>query len=194
MNLRERIIHESLRLFSLKGYLSTTIDDILAATDASKGGFYNHFRSKDELFPAVLEEARRIWRAKVLEGLEGRGSHLDKVRLFLTNYRDRYLKDWDNIPGGCVFVTLSVELDDQRPDFAQEIQKGYIGVKKILRQMLARSKDSGELKNGIDIDAVTDMLFSGMIGSSVLYGMDKSDPTLDRSINSLLAFLDTISK
>ncbi len=112
MKLREQIIHESLRCFSLKGYLSTTIDDILSATGASKGGFYNHFKSKDELFLEVLAEARKIWRAKVLAGLDKDLSHLDQVRLFLKNYRDNYLKDSDNIPGGCVFVTLSVELDD----------------------------------------------------------------------------------
>ena len=193
MNLRERIIHEALGLFSLKGYLSTTIDDILAATNASKGGFYNHFKSKDELFETVLAEARRIWRAKVLAGLEGQGSHLDKLRLFLANYRDNYLKDWENIPGGCVFVTLSVELDDQRPDFAQEIQKGFLGVKRILKELLARAEASGEISPGVDIEAVSDMLFSGMIGASVIFGMDKSNPTLDRSMGSLLAFLDTIA-
>jgi len=60
MSLRERIIHESLRLFSLKGFLSTSINDILEAANTSKGGFYNHFASKEELFFEVLDEARRI--------------------------------------------------------------------------------------------------------------------------------------
>jgi AcrR family transcriptional regulator len=57
-NLKERIIHESLRLFSLKGFLSTSITDILEAADTSKGGFYNHFASKEDLFFQVLDEAR----------------------------------------------------------------------------------------------------------------------------------------
>jgi AcrR family transcriptional regulator len=55
LNLRERIIHESLRLFSLKGFVSTSIDDILQAAEASKGGFYNHFPSKEALFLEVLD-------------------------------------------------------------------------------------------------------------------------------------------
>ncbi len=49
------------------------------------------------------------------------------------------------------------------------------------------------MKDGVDTNAVSDMLFSGMIGSSVIYGMDKSDKTLDRTINSLLVYLDTIA-
>ena len=66
MNLKESIIHESLRLFSLKGFLSTSIQDILSAADTSKGGFYNHFKSKEDLFYQVLEEARNIWRERCL--------------------------------------------------------------------------------------------------------------------------------
>ena len=50
MNLKEKIIHESLKLFSLKGFLGTSIHDILEAADTSKGGFYNHFASKEDLF------------------------------------------------------------------------------------------------------------------------------------------------
>jgi AcrR family transcriptional regulator len=37
MNLKEKIVHESLKLFSLKGFLSTSIHDILEATGSSKG-------------------------------------------------------------------------------------------------------------------------------------------------------------
>ena len=58
MNLRERIIRESVRLFSVKGFLGTSLKDILEATETSKGGFYNHFRSKEALFSAVLSESR----------------------------------------------------------------------------------------------------------------------------------------
>jgi len=70
MNLKEKIIYESLRLFSLKGLLNTSLQDILKAANTSKGGFYNHFASKEELFFQVLDEARRIWREKNLSGLD----------------------------------------------------------------------------------------------------------------------------
>ncbi|MFC1489455.1 TetR/AcrR family transcriptional regulator, partial [Thermodesulfobacteriota bacterium] len=62
MNLKEKMIYESLKLFSLKGFLSTSIQDILTSANTSKGGFYNHFKSKEDLFFQVLNEARSIWR------------------------------------------------------------------------------------------------------------------------------------
>ena len=66
MELRQKIIQEALRLFSLKGFLSTSIQDILTAANTSKGGLYNHFKSKEDLFFAVMAEARKIWREKNL--------------------------------------------------------------------------------------------------------------------------------
>jgi len=53
MDLKERIIAESLKLFSLKGFLSTSIQEIMETAHTSKGGLYNHFKSKEELLSVV---------------------------------------------------------------------------------------------------------------------------------------------
>ena len=192
-DLKERIIKEALRLFSLHGYLSTSVDDILSAAQASKGGMYNHFRSKDELFRAVLQKARKLWRAKVLAGLDQSAGHLDKLRFLLANYRDNYLKDHQNIPGGCIFVSLSTELDDQHPEFAASIHQGFEGVKRILKHILEDAAEAGELKPGVDVGGVSEMIFSCMVGVSVLYSMEKSNQTLDRVLNPLLDYLDSLA-
>ena len=194
MNLRERIIHESLRLFSLKGFLSTSIDDILQATDASKGGFYNHFPSKDALFFEVLDEARRVWRERCLSGLDEIESPVGKVVRLLENYRDRYLKDSEYLPGGCIFVTFSVELDDQRPQLCKEVNAGFMGLKRMIRRLLDGAKESGELSASADTSAITEMLLAGMLGASVIYGVNKSTSSLDRSIDSLIEFLQALKR
>ncbi|MFZ5866275.1 MAG: TetR/AcrR family transcriptional regulator [Thermodesulfobacteriota bacterium] len=193
MDLREKIIHESLKLFSLKGYLNTSIEDILEHANSSKGGLYNHFRSKDELFVAVLSQARKIWRNKVLDGLDRIDDPIVKVKKLLENYANRYLKDAENIPGGCVFVTLSVELDDQRQDFAREIGDGFYRFLAMIKRFLDEAKASGRLSREVDTDAISRMLFAGMLGASVLYGIDKSGGTLDKCIASLTAYLDSLA-
>ena len=191
-NLRESIVHESLRLFSLQGYLSTSITDILHATDASKGGFYNHFKSKEELFFEVLHEAQRIWRERVFFELDKIKSPSQRIERLLVNYRDRYLKDIDDFPGGCVFTMLSVELDDQLPALCQAVNKGFVGLKRLLKGMLDDAVEQGELDTHLDTTALTELLFASMIGTSVSYGVDKSAKTLDGSIDALIAFLDSI--
>lgn len=193
MELKERIIHETLKLFSLKGYLNTSIEDILERANSSKGGLYNHFKSKDQLFLAVLSQARKIWREKVLHGLDQIDKPFMKIRRLLENYRDRYIRDSDNIPGGCVFVTLSVELDDQRPDFAVEIREGFVRALALVKHLLDEAQARGELRENVNTEAVSRLVFSTMLGASVLYGMDKSPDTLGRSIGALLDYLDSLS-
>jgi len=194
MNLKEKIIHESLKLFSLKGLLSTSIHDILEAADTSKGGFYNHFSSKEDLFFAVLDEARRIWREKNLAGLDGVESPTHKITTLLNNYKDRYLKDAENFPGGCVFIALSTELNNQRPHLSKEIEKGFIGLKGLIKRLLEQGKESGELGKGVNTDAVTEILFNGMLGASLSYGVNKSKDSLDKSIKSLIEYFEQLQK
>jgi len=192
MNLKEKIVHESLKLFSLKGFLSTSIHDILKASNTSKGGFYNHFASKEDLFFHVLDEARRIWREKNLSGLDEIEKPVKKITKLLENFRDKYLKDIENFPGGCIFITFSVELDDQRPHLSKEINKGFIGLKAMLKRLLDEGKELGELNNDVNTGAITEMLFAGMLGASVIYGVDKSTISVDRSINSLIDYLEKL--
>ena len=192
MDLKERIIHESLKLFSLKGFLSTSINDVLEAAGTSKGGFYNHFASKEDLFFEVLNEARRMWREKCLAGLDEIESPIERIKKLLENYRDRYLKDTEDLPGGCIFVTFSVELPDQRPHLAEEVNKGFVGLKAMLKRMLNEAQESGDLSDDVNISTVTEMLFAGMVGASVIYGVDKSTASLDRAINSLIDYLEEL--
>lgn len=192
MKLKDQIIHESLKLFSLKGFLSTSIHDILLAANTSKGGFYNHFKSKEDLFYQVLTEARRIWRERNFFGLNEIESPFEKIRTLLENYKNRYLKDAENFPGGCVFITFSIELGDQRPLLAKEVNKGFDGVKNLIKRLLEEGKSEGELSAAMDTDVIAEVLFAGMLGASVSYITYRSAEKLDKSIAALIDYLEQL--
>ncbi len=54
-NRREEIIRAAAICFAKKGYYSTTMDDIVEVVGISKGGIYWYFKSKRELYMALLE-------------------------------------------------------------------------------------------------------------------------------------------
>ncbi|OPY92869.1 MAG: HTH-type transcriptional repressor NemR [Syntrophaceae bacterium PtaU1.Bin231] len=189
---REKIVSESLKLFSLKGFNNTSISDILAATKMSKGGFYNHFKSKEELFTAVLSEARRVWRLQNLADVDKEDREIDRLKKILANFRDRYLKDAVHFPGGCVFITLSVELDDQMPHLSSQLSDGFKRTKALLKGYLDRAKEKGEIRSDVSTSHVSEVIFSCILGASVVYGMDKSDSQLDRNIKALIHYLESI--
>lgn len=192
MNLKETIVHESLKLFSLNGFLNTSIQDILSAANTSKGGFYNHFSSKEDLFFQVLDEARKIWRQKNLRGIEEIKSPIDKIRKLLENYKNKYLLDAEDFPGGCIFIMFAVELGDSRPHLAREVQKGFTGLKALLKRLLNNDQPSAAVYNGINTDMITEIIFNGMLGASLNYSVDKSHEALDKSINALIDYLEKL--
>ncbi len=191
-NLKNSILHESLKLFSLNGFLSTSVQDILSAANTSKGGFYNHFSSKEDLFFHVLEEARSIWRKKNLNGIDEIKDPIDKISKLLENYKGRYLLDSENFPGGCIFIMFAVELGDTRPHLAEEVQKGFTGLKAMLKRLLDNGQPPATEYNGISTDTITEIIFNGMLGASVSYSADKSYTALDKSIRALITYLDQL--
>jgi TetR/AcrR family transcriptional repressor of nem operon len=194
MNTKDRIIFESMKLFSMKGFLSTSISDILTASGISKGGFYNHFKNKEELFASVLTEARRIWRKKTLSGLDKIDKPIAKAQRLLENYRDKYLMDSADFPGGCIFITLSVELDDQLPHLSSGIHNGFKNLKAMIQRLLDQAKASGELRDDVSTEAVSEIIFSGMLGASVMYGLGKSSVNLNKAIQALLDYMDAAKR
>ena len=54
---RERIVSEATRLFAVNGFSGTTVGYIEAAAGLAPraGGFYKHFRSKEEVLSAAID-------------------------------------------------------------------------------------------------------------------------------------------
>ncbi len=52
---RARLLDAAERVFAEKGYHGTVVDDIIRASDSSKGGFYFHFPNKQAIFLALLD-------------------------------------------------------------------------------------------------------------------------------------------
>lgn len=72
MNKRKQtVLFAAQRLFSEKGFMNTSIQDILEKSNISKGTFYNYFSSKNECIMAILEHGRdevNVRRKEILVG------------------------------------------------------------------------------------------------------------------------------
>src|SRR5690606_27776609 len=53
---RLTILQKAFELIYVKGYQTTSIDDIIATTQVTKGAFYYHFKTKDEMGVAIINE------------------------------------------------------------------------------------------------------------------------------------------
>lgn len=53
---RQRLLDAAEQVFAEKGYHGTVVDDIIRASDSSKGGFYFHFPNKQAIFLALVDK------------------------------------------------------------------------------------------------------------------------------------------
>jgi AcrR family transcriptional regulator len=55
---RRGLITAGRRLFGEHGYAGTSVDQVVKAAGVTKGALYHHFRDKDDLFRAVVEQVK----------------------------------------------------------------------------------------------------------------------------------------
>ncbi|MDY7100005.1 MAG: helix-turn-helix domain-containing protein [Actinomycetota bacterium] len=104
---RARIVDAADRLFYEQGFENTSFADIAETVNISRGNFYYHFKSKDEILAAVIE-ARRDERREMLARWEAEAaSPQDRIRCFI----DILARNRGDIERyGCPIGTLSAEL------------------------------------------------------------------------------------
>ncbi|WP_159593376.1 TetR/AcrR family transcriptional regulator [Chelativorans xinjiangense] len=104
---REHIVEAADELFYRKGYEHTSFADIAAAVRISRGNFYYHFKTKDDILDAVI--ALRLSNTrKMLDRWEAEGAHpADRIASFIRIL----LKNRTKIMlYGCPVGTLCAEL------------------------------------------------------------------------------------
>ena len=78
---RQRIIHAALTAFMHHGYNATTMDEIAAAGETSKGTLYWYFESKDDLLESAIRTYfEETFVEDMLEDLDGAATAAEKLR------------------------------------------------------------------------------------------------------------------
>lgn len=104
---REHIVEAADALFYRQGYEHTSFSDIADDVQISRGNFYYHFKTKDEILDAVID-ARTVDTQRMLDRWEAEGTRpADRIRSFI----DMLVANRADIKRfGCPVGTLCTEL------------------------------------------------------------------------------------
>lgn len=83
---RQVLLNEAEKLFCLRGYDRTSVQEILVASGMSKGGFYHHFASKEDVLTALCD--RRAERAALFtaEALNAAVTPMERINAVLHGF------------------------------------------------------------------------------------------------------------
>lgn len=166
-------------LFAAAGYHGVSTGEIVAAAGSNKGALYYHFRSKDDLVAAIVDEQHRRSIALVDRVTATDAAALEQI-VMLSHALGEQLRESALVRAG---LRLSTELADRTPVHPY---RDWIGA---CRTLLDRAATDGDLRPGLDLDAVARFVIGAFTGIRQLSGLltDRSD--LPRRIDELWALV-----
>jgi AcrR family transcriptional regulator len=190
---RQQVVRTALQLFSVKGYFNTSINDILESTQLTKGGLYGHFRSKEDIWYAVYEEAVRIWRGIVFKGVRKTADPLKRIEKTIENALRDYLGG-NVFEGGCFFVNMLVELSGQSASMSKQVLEGFVGFSKLLNGWLEEADRKGLVKKGLDFKEIADFMVIAINGAVTLYSAGRDPAIWKQTVSQLKFFIHQLKK
>ena len=188
---RRKIIEKSMQLFSVKGYYNTSVSDILAAAELTKGGLYGHFASKEDIWYAVYEEAVGIWKGIVFRGIRNNSDPLRRIEKFIENDMLDYLGT-DVFEGGCFFLNMLVELSGQSASMSKQILRGFVRLSGLLRSWLEEADQKGMLQKDLDLKEVANFIIISLNGAAALYISSRDRNILDQTVQQLRFYISQL--
>ena len=77
---RDRLIEVARQLFTRQGLDNTTMNDIASASDRSRRTLYTYFRTKGDIYQAVIERETERIRAELEARVGAESSPCEKLR------------------------------------------------------------------------------------------------------------------
>ena len=178
---RERILDAALNIFSHKGYHDTRMDEIVEASDTSKGSIYFYFPNKERLFLALVDQFADLLERRVIEAVEQEEEGIARMRAALLACLEtfgRYRRPAkillvQAVGLGSVFEKKRIEVNDR-----------FAG---LIKKYLDESIKVGDIAP-VDTDVVS-YAWMGAIYGIVIRWVYTGEPDSERILSALLPML-----
>lgn len=182
---REKIVTSADRLFYERGFEATSFADVAEAVGISRGNFYYHFKTKDQILDAVIERRIRERHDMLGKWVDAGENPKQCVARFIgillmNNQKIRSF----GCPVGTLFSELA-KLDHPGESGARELFD-------LFRIWLRRRfKDMGRAR---DADALAMHILARSQGVATLANAYPDEPFLESEADQMMAWLDAVAE
>jgi AcrR family transcriptional regulator len=155
------LVRSAADLFDRNGFSGATLEDVSRAAGVTKGAFYFHFSSKDELAGAIQAEARALLRKAVYRVLDTDRPVLQSL-VDLTHELAHWLEH-----EAVVRASLRTARDcgHRGPPFLDF----YVDLLAAVETMLGSASRDGDLADGVSIDRASTLVLTICAGVEMLW-------------------------
>jgi TetR/AcrR family transcriptional regulator, transcriptional repressor for nem operon len=187
---RARIVASAAELMYVQGVGATTLDDVLAASGASKSQLYHHFDGKDALVRAVIDHAGQ----RVLEREREALGHVTTIR-GLRRWRDALVQNNALRHGayGCSLGSLASEVSDHDAIARKALSQLFAEWQDLLARVLRRLQDDGALPAEASVEQLATGLMAALQGGYMLAQTERDVTPMATSLDMALAYIEGLS-
>ena len=145
---RARIVERARILFNRHGFENVSIDMVMAEAELTRGGFYNHFKSKEELFAAAVASflmgRGAQWRAAA--GIDPQNPAPEMASQMIAGYLSpEHLGDLD---GQCPMIALPSDVSRSNPEVRAAYQSLLTAMVGLFETSLAHRSEGAPQPEG----------------------------------------------
>jgi len=156
---RASILQTAAEVFAERGYADTTLSELIARSGLTKGAFYFHFSSKEQLAFAVLEEKQRQWLQFVSQRVLDKPRAIDQLRALGPALIRLHRED----PGAYSASRLSRDLG-RMPELTGSVRAQMRGWIELVADIIGRAQQEGYLRSELDATALATILVAATDG------------------------------
>lgn len=188
---RLNILQKAFELMYRNGYQTTSIDDILATTQVTKGAFYYHFKNKDEMGLAIINEILKpALTARFIDPLTADQDPVEAIYNLMYNLlmENEFLK----VEYGCPAANFTQEMTPWNADFREALDDLTLQWQKQMTDSLVAGKQNGYIGNDVVAEQVTLFVMSGYWGIRNFGKLANSKTVYLPYLKELKSYLETL--
>lgn len=180
-------LDKAMYVFWKKGYMNTSIDDLVEATGVSRFGLYGEFGSKHGLFLASLDHYQDTAVKAFFGIVEQPDAGLKEIRQYFEKIIELYSEPDGKY--GCLVCNSATELAPHDKKVEKKVKSALERMTHGFNQALSHARKKGELGKHVDIQQTADFLTSTLLGVSVMVKSGANKQMISNSIKMALATL-----
>lgn len=162
---RARILHVAMEEIHVHGFQGASINKIVEKAGVTKGALFHHFKGKNELGYAVVDEIISQWIEDYwVKPLSNSVNPIKDLKLQLLKLEREAREDPSVIEKGCPLSNLAHEMSPLDPVFREKLGFQFNRWRTVLQKAFEAGKTAGTIKAGADASVAAAFVVSSLEG------------------------------